>query len=232
MTNNDYVYTHNNNFIDNNMNNNQDNNINNQEDENPLIKIYELVDSIPLSRPKKNISRDFSDGVLVAEIVKYFKPSFVEIHNYPSKNNTKGKIENWNTLNRKVFKRFNFNLSNEDIKLIINYTPQCIENVLIRLFEGLVEVGVDIDKHLYEYQLKNEENKENQKLIQNQENVKYQQVEEEYKKHLIEKDEIINELKVAIEETNKNLKISEENKKILSHQLETLKKKIKELGIF
>jgi hypothetical protein len=29
--------------------------------------VYEWVDSFELSRPKKNISRDFSDGVLMAE---------------------------------------------------------------------------------------------------------------------------------------------------------------------
>jgi hypothetical protein len=34
-----------------------------EEELNPL---YNWVDEIPLSRPKKNISRDFSDGVLMA----------------------------------------------------------------------------------------------------------------------------------------------------------------------
>jgi hypothetical protein len=63
------------------------------------------VDDIPLSRPKKNIARDFSDGgeqsagrstclaplpltrlrraaVLVAEIVAHFFPRIIELHNY------------------------------------------------------------------------------------------------------------------------------------------------------
>lgn len=31
-------------------------------DDDELQKIYVWVDSIPLSRPKRNISRDFSDG--------------------------------------------------------------------------------------------------------------------------------------------------------------------------
>jgi len=51
--------------------------------------IYNWVDEIPLSRPKRNIARDFSDGgifiyvfkfstlVLVAEIVKHFTPHLV-----------------------------------------------------------------------------------------------------------------------------------------------------------
>lgn len=64
------------------------------------------VDEIPLSRPKRNIARDFSDGgklpsvlpmpalskppgltvaalaVLVAEIVQHFHPKLVDLHNY------------------------------------------------------------------------------------------------------------------------------------------------------
>lgn len=44
--------------------------------------VYNWVDEIPLSRPKKNISRDFSDAVLMAEVIKHFVPSIIELHNY------------------------------------------------------------------------------------------------------------------------------------------------------
>lgn len=37
-----------------------------------LTRLYTWVDEINLSRPKRNIARDFSDGVLVAE-VRYLK---------------------------------------------------------------------------------------------------------------------------------------------------------------
>jgi len=61
--------------------------------EEDMQMIYNWVDEIPLSRPKRNIARDFSDGgkwsfskwiciVLVAEIVKHFVPHIVELHNY------------------------------------------------------------------------------------------------------------------------------------------------------
>ncbi len=36
--------------------------------ENELNEVYNWVDEIPLTRPKKNIARDFSDGCLVAEV--------------------------------------------------------------------------------------------------------------------------------------------------------------------
>ena len=60
------------------------------------------VDTIPLSRPKKHISRDFADGVLMAEIVKYYLPNLVEIHNYSSAHSIQQKQYNWSTLNAKV----------------------------------------------------------------------------------------------------------------------------------
>lgn len=74
---------------------------NNVEEGNDVMFIYEWVDSIPLSRPKKNISRDFSDGVLVAEMIKNSIPNLVDLHNYPSAHSTNQKQYNWNTLNRK-----------------------------------------------------------------------------------------------------------------------------------
>uniref|UniRef100_A0A3B5LVC4 Calponin-homology (CH) domain-containing protein n=1 Tax=Xiphophorus couchianus TaxID=32473 RepID=A0A3B5LVC4_9TELE len=57
------------------------------------------IDKIPFSRPKKNISRDFSDGVMVAEIVKHYFPRIVDIHNYITSCNTQQKLSNWNLLN-------------------------------------------------------------------------------------------------------------------------------------
>lgn len=34
--------------------------------EQELQEVYEMVDSIPLSRPKRNINRDFADGLMMA----------------------------------------------------------------------------------------------------------------------------------------------------------------------
>ena len=82
--------------------------------EEDLNSIYNWVDQIPLTRPKKNIARDFSDGLLVAEIVYYFIPKLVDvyeviiikqIHNYSTANSMKQKRYNWETLNTKVLKK-------------------------------------------------------------------------------------------------------------------------------
>lgn len=50
--------------------------------EEELNSIYNWVDEIPLTRPKKNITRDFADGCMVAEIVNHYFPKLIEIHNY------------------------------------------------------------------------------------------------------------------------------------------------------
>jgi hypothetical protein len=42
--------------------------------EEQLDEVYSWVDEIPLSRKKSNINRDFSDAVLLAEIVHFFDP--------------------------------------------------------------------------------------------------------------------------------------------------------------
>ena len=67
-----------------------------------LQKLYTWIDEIPLSRPKRNIARDFADGVLVAEIVSHYFPRLVELHNYSAANSYAQKIYNWNTLNTKA----------------------------------------------------------------------------------------------------------------------------------
>ena len=36
-----------------------------------LRAIYAWIDAIPLTRPKRNMARDFSDGVLLAEVYIY-----------------------------------------------------------------------------------------------------------------------------------------------------------------
>ena len=67
--------------------------------------MYNWVDEIPLSRPKKNIARDFSDCVLVAEVIKHFLPNIIDLHNYCNAHSITQKSNNWTTLNNKVLKK-------------------------------------------------------------------------------------------------------------------------------
>jgi len=70
-----------------------------------LQKLFTWVDTIPLSRAKRNINRDFSDGVLAAEVVAHYFPRLVDMHNYPASSNSAQKLANWRTLNTKVLKK-------------------------------------------------------------------------------------------------------------------------------
>ena len=95
-----------------------------------LQEVYNWVDEMKLSKPKKNIARDFSDGLMMAEIMKHYFPKLVQIHNYPSANSGYQKLTNWNTLNNKVFKKLGFQIEKQDIEKIINSTPNFIEKIL------------------------------------------------------------------------------------------------------
>ncbi|XP_043920392.1 sperm flagellar protein 1 [Protopterus annectens] len=108
-----------------------------QLDEDLLQDLYAWVDKIPLSRPKKNICRDFSDGVLAGELVKFYFPKLVEMHNYVPANSTQQKVNNWMHLNRKVFKKLNFSIPDDIIQKISRCSPGVIEVVLNTLREKI-----------------------------------------------------------------------------------------------
>ncbi|XP_066488837.1 sperm flagellar protein 1 [Tiliqua scincoides] len=108
-------------------------------DEESLNELYTWVDAIPLSRPKRNIARDFSDGVLVAEVVKFYFPKLVEMHNYAPANSTQQKLSNWGHLNRKVLNKLNFSIPEEVVRKIAQCTPGVVELVLIPLRQKIEE---------------------------------------------------------------------------------------------
>uniref|UniRef100_A0A8C6Y133 Sperm flagellar protein 1 n=1 Tax=Naja naja TaxID=35670 RepID=A0A8C6Y133_NAJNA len=108
-------------------------------DEESLNDLYSWVDAIPLSRPKRNITRDFSDGVLVAEVVKFYFPKMVEMHNYAPANSTQQKLSNWGHLNRKVLSKLNFSIPEDIVRKIAQCTPGVVELVLIPLRQKIEE---------------------------------------------------------------------------------------------
>ncbi|KAK7140185.1 hypothetical protein R3I94_012710 [Phoxinus phoxinus] len=110
-----------------------------QLDEETLQYLYAWIDKIPLSRTKRNISRDFSDGVMAAEVVKHFFPKLVELHNYTPAHSTQQKLSNWSTLNRKVFCKLNFQIHEDLLKKIVVSKPGYIEPVLCSLKQKIEE---------------------------------------------------------------------------------------------
>ncbi|KAK7008718.1 sperm flagellar protein 1-like isoform X1 [Biomphalaria glabrata] len=115
-------------------------------DESELEELYTWVDKIPLSRPKRNIARDFSDGVLVAEIVKHFLPKLVELHNYTPGNATPQKMQNWFLLNRKVFLKLNFQLTEDLIRELCLCKQGLVERFLMHLRAKIEKASWEMHK--------------------------------------------------------------------------------------
>ncbi|XP_067884819.1 sperm flagellar protein 1-like isoform X2 [Heterodontus francisci] len=97
-------------------------------DEESLQDLYSWVDTIQLSRAKRNIARDFSDGVLIAEVVKFHFPKLVEMHNYTPANSTQQKLNNWAHLNR-----LNFYIPEDVVRKVAQCSPGVVELVLSTL---------------------------------------------------------------------------------------------------
>lgn len=96
-----------------------------------IESILEWVDNFKLSRSTKKIHRDFSDAVLLAEILFLYYPKLVEMHNYPPRNSSALKLNNWMTLNRKVLRKLKLHLCTETMEQLANSTPGIIERILL-----------------------------------------------------------------------------------------------------
>ncbi|KAL1789061.1 hypothetical protein HispidOSU_027865 [Sigmodon hispidus] len=112
----------------------------------PPEEIHNLcawLDRLPLSRPKRHLARDFSDGgaMLVAEIVKHFHPRLVDLHSYVPACSTDQKLSNWSLLNRKVFRKLHFCIAETDIQKVVSNRPGIIESILCALKEKM-EAGI------------------------------------------------------------------------------------------
>lgn len=95
-----------------------------------LQEVLKWVDSYILSRPSKKLSRDFSDAVLLAEILKCEFPKLVELHNYAGCCSVQTKIKNWDALNQKVLRKLKINLKREEMEKLSRAENNCIEQLL------------------------------------------------------------------------------------------------------
>jgi hypothetical protein len=180
-----------------------------QENEiNEIMYIYEWVDSIPLSRQKKNIARDFNDGVLLAEMIKYHFPRLVELHNYPSASSTKQKLSNWNTLNNKVLKKLGLKISKDEINDVMNSKPNAIENLLSKVYRAIHNLPQESqgNKNNNNNNTVKSGNKKNNfnNDFNNEEVEKLQELINEKDHEISEMEEHLEDLKKRIEDSNQN----------------------------
>ena len=187
-----------------------------QTEENDVMYIYEWVDSIQLSRPKKNIARDFCDCVLVAEIIKHYLPRLVDLHNYPSASSTMQKTTNWNTLNTKVLKKIGVKMTKQEINDIITCKPLAIEHLLQRIYDAIQN---QINSN------NNEEGNNNNMVRPSNGNA------ERLKKILEEKENNINQLHEIIDVLEMKLKSSNEMQETLANKIDELTNLLQSKGI-
>ena len=111
------------------------------------MEIYVWIDGLNLqSKPKKHFARDFSDGVLCAEILlktlkassspsSRFRNAQISMHNYPIKNSFRGKMENWELLNSKVLRtqKLQCELTREEMSAVARSEKDAAERVLLKI---------------------------------------------------------------------------------------------------
>ena len=187
-----------------------------QENEvNDIMYIYEWVDSIPLSRQKKNIARDFNDAVLLAEMIKYHYPRLVDLHNYPSASSTKHKLSNWNTLNNKVLKKLGLRLHKNEIEDVINCKPNAIELLLKKVYYV-------IQKHFGNDNIREQVEKNSHFNLNNPVG--------NMKKKIQDKENVIKELSDTISVLEMKLKSTLEYNQNLESKINEFEEKIREKG--
>lgn len=107
-----------------------------------LSSLYTWLDKIPLSKSKRNISRDFSDGCCVAELIQYIYPKMIDLHNYTSTNSINTKLLNWSILYKKcLIPRLQWNIpyNDHDVNMIVTAQKGMIEKFLYVLHYKLTE---------------------------------------------------------------------------------------------
>ncbi|XP_063726783.1 sperm flagellar protein 1-like isoform X2 [Symsagittifera roscoffensis] len=107
--------------------------------------LLEWIDEMPLTRVKRNLNRDFSDAVLVAEVIHHQLAEskvaqLVEKHNYQSANSSENKKANWELLRHKVLRKLPMpppGLTDRDIQDFISAKENAIERFLLKLRPAL-----------------------------------------------------------------------------------------------
>ena len=197
--------------------------------EEEIQMIYNWIDQIPLSRSKKNISRDFSDGLLIAEVVRHFIPKIVDLHNYPSANSVAQKANNWKILNFKIFKKLGFQVSKSDVEKIINSVPEIIERVLL-LLKNHIQLYLQKPNSLEEKIIPTTNAKKFKGAFNNEIPNTMTPLRDE-SEELKEKDKIINELKETIEILELKIKKMEQLIKLKDSKIKTMANKLAQVNL-
>ncbi|UJR16555.1 hypothetical protein I4U23_003456 [Adineta vaga] len=107
----------------------------------PLTSSYDILlvwlDTLSLSRSIRKLETDFADGVLVAEIIAYFFPEYVDFGLFHAARNMSQRVKNWLLLNSKILPKIGLHIPGTVVHNIINEDYRTIEAFLLRLREKI-----------------------------------------------------------------------------------------------
>jgi hypothetical protein len=98
-----------------------------------MDEVYKWVDSFNLTQKKSLIQRDFSDGVMLYEILTQLFPKLLSQVKLQHFSCVSKKKENWLILNRIVFSKLNIKLSDKQIERLVSQEESYIEKFLFKL---------------------------------------------------------------------------------------------------
>lgn len=84
----------------------------------------------------KNLIRDFSDCVLIAQLIKKLYPKSIDLHNYQPGNGFNIKYHNWLTLNTKVLPKLNLQQPKSVLEKFAKSTPGYVDQFLCNLMNA------------------------------------------------------------------------------------------------
>ncbi|XP_044596771.1 sperm flagellar protein 1-like [Cotesia glomerata] len=177
------------------------------------------LDQITFSRPRKNIARDFSNAVFMAELLKKYYPRYVDLHNYYHGNSLAKKLDNWRTLNKKVLSRISLKLDDKQINELATCKDKAIENLLLKVKNKICYDCNDERASLYSVDEQDIDRVHTIFNLDTQSKVKPKKVIFKLKRELEEKNELVDKLNEKIRQLEYLLQLKEQKIKDLSAQL-------------
>lgn len=198
--------------------------------------LYKWIDEHPITRQKRNLNRDFSDAVPLAEILKQHYPKLVDLHNYSPKNSFSQKLINWEILNKRVLNKLRINLSTVDMEQLARGKLGAIERLLNTIKVKVESKGsgdhntsnindkvyyledvsnISSQEGIVPIKIKNGTRTLERKMVPSE-------IFENMEKDIAEKDEIITILKNKVEHLENLITLKEERINDLTQQLQTV----------
>lgn len=99
--------------------------------------ILAWLETIPLTRPVRNFATNFADGTLVAEIIAYFFPEYIDLDLFRTARNMSQRTKNWRLLNSNVLPKLSLHAPGTVVHDITNGDQRATELFLLHLREKI-----------------------------------------------------------------------------------------------